>query len=419
MKIDLMKLSEIKPYDKNPRKNKHAVKKVLASINEFGFRQPIVVDEHNIIVVGHTRYQAAIELGLSEVPVHVATGLSEAQIKAYRIADNRTNEEASWDVDLLKLEVEDLKALDFDIELLGFEPEELDKLNPINIEGLTEDDDAGEASTKTPTSKLGDLFILGNHRLLCGDSTNPDDVKKLMQEDKPNMMVTDPPYGINYCPDWRNDGSIESVGGNRVTGKVQNDLRDDWQDAYSLFTGNIVYIWHGMKQTRTIQNNIIDLGYDLISQIIWNKQHFVLSRGDYHQKHETCLYAVKKGENHNWQGARDQSTVWDIKNNNSFGNKNKEEQTGHGTQKPIECMLRPIVNNSRPGEYVYDPFGGSGTTIIACEKSGRHCLMMELDPVYCDMIVKRWQKFTGQKAIFDTGEYFNDVEELESDPFLK
>ena len=244
------------------------------------------------------------------------------------------------------------------------------------------------------TSKLGDIYLLGSHRLMCGDSTNPQHVEKLMDGAKPILMVTDPPYGVEYDPKWRNE-----VGkGIKNTGKVLNDDRYDWSEAYALFTGDIAYIWHSSKYTHKFAENIENSGFELINLIIWSRQHFVLSRGDYHQQHDPLWYGVRRGKNHNWQGKRDQSTIWDIGGYN--GSKGDgEESTGHGTQKPIECMLRPILNNSAQGESVYDPFGGSGTTLIACERSKRKCYMMELSPAYVDVIIKRWEKETNKKAV--------------------
>lgn len=417
MKINILPIDEIKPYEKNPRQNQDAVQKVATSIKEFGFRQPIVVDKNNVIIAGHTRLLAAKELGLNEVPVHVAESLTKQQIKAYRLADNRVAQESSWDTPLLIEELKDLQFEGFDLDLTGFDSSEIDSyLNPTQIDEEIFDE-RGEGEHKETISKLGDVWILGNHRLMCGDSTNPLDVEKLLNNNKPNLMVTDPPYGVEYDPEWRKDrGEFKgSAAQNLQTGEVQNDNRADWTDTYSLFTGNIAYIWHSAKFTHVIAKNIEDCGFDLITQIIWVKQHFALSRGDYHWQHEPCWYAVRNNSTHNWQGARDQSTIWEIKNNNPLGNHEMEEKLGHGTQKPIECMLRPIKNNSVRGEYIYDPFGGSGTTLIACERSDRKCLMMEIEPKYCDMVIRRWQKETLKKAKLEsTNQSFNEIEDGES-----
>lgn len=271
--------------------------------------------------------------------------------------------------------------------------------------GLTDPDEVPEKSKKV-VSKLGDVWILGQHRLKCGDSTNENDVSSLLQNVKPNLMVTDPPYGVNYDPAWR-EGADLGVG-KRSKGKVLNDDKADWTEAWALFPGNIAYIWHGGLHSSTVAKSLKDNGFKLRAQIIWVKQHFVLSRGDYHWQHEPCWYAVKhKGE---WAGDKKQTTVWEIKNNNSFGNSKKEETVGHGTQKPIECMKRPILNNSSEGQVVYDPFLGSGATIIAAEMVNRICYGLELSPQYCDMIIKRWQNFTGNEAFLEkNNEKFNNL----------
>ena len=232
---------------------------------------------------------------------------------------------------------------------------------------------------------------------MCGDSTNPEHVTKLLNGSNPILMVTDPPYGVNYEPEWRKEAGLNN---SQNMGKVLNDDRYDWSDAYSLFTGDVAYIWHPSKYTHKFAEHIENNGFDLINLIVWSKNRFVLSRGDYHHQHEPLWYGVKKGTNHNWQGKRDQSTIWEI-DNYAGGATDGQEQTGHGTQKPIECMLRPIMNNSKVGEGVYDPFGGSGTTLIAAQRSKRNCYMMELSPSYIDVIVKRWEKESGQKGVLD------------------
>lgn len=386
--------------------SKKQVTKIANNIEFIGWTNPVLVwrdddfDEGKfLIIAGHGRIAAAKQLGMTEVPCIDLTGLSEDEARATVIADNQLAIEAGWHREMLQSELRSLKELGFPIEIIGFDQDELDELlkEDIVLGGLTEDD---ESIADAPTRcKPGDLWILGDHRLLCGDSTNPLDVSKLCQELEPNLMVTDPPYGVNYDPKWR-EGADLGVG-KRSTGKVLNDDRANWSEAYSLFTGSVAYIWHGGLHTHTVAQNIIDCGFNLVTQIIWVKQHFVLSRGDYHWQHEPCWYAVRKGSKHFYNGARDQASTWDIKNNNSFGNADKEETLGHGTQKPIECMLRPIMNNSKKGSYVYDPFGGSGTTLIAAEKTSRKCLMMELSPTYCDVILKRWEDFTGKLAVLE------------------
>jgi site-specific DNA-methyltransferase (adenine-specific) len=299
---------------------------------------------------------------------------------------------------------------DFEVLTERFNQEELlsfgmdkDMLAPIFDKAILEEI-GEEEEIEVPgeaTARLGDIYLLGSHRLMCGDSTNPQHVEKLMDGAKPILMVTDPPYGVEYDPKWREGVDLQV--GMRSKGKVLNDDRYDWSDAYSLFTGDIAYVWHSSKYTHKFAENIENSGFELICLIIWTKQQFALSRGDYHHQHEPLWYGVRKGKKHNWQGKRDQSTVWEIENNNPFGNSNKEETWGHGTQKPTLCMLRPILNNSAQGESVYDPFGGSGTTLIACERSKRNCYMMELSPAYVDVIIKRWEKETNQKAVLLNG----------------
>jgi DNA modification methylase len=406
MKIELRSPKSLLAYGNNARTHSdEQIQELANSITAFGFNDPIEIGEDGVIISGHARAQAAIKAGLEFVPVVTLVGMDESARKAYILAANRIAQNAGWDSDLLKIELGDLLADEFDITLTGFTQDEINAyLNPevLNL-GESDEDEEGEGKAGDPVSKLGDVWICGNHRIACGDSTNPDDVARLLNGHEPNLMVTDPPYGVDYDPSWR-EGADLGVG-KRSKGKVLNDTVVDWTDAYSLFTGDVVYVWHAGKYTHTVSQNVIDCGFDIVSQIIWVKQHFALSRGDYHWQHEPCVYAVRKGAKHNWQGARDQSTTWQIKNNNSFGNSEKEETFGHGTQKPVECMARPIKNNTMPNDYVYDPFSGSGTTMIACEKLGRRCLTQELDPGYVDMAVRRWEKFTGLKATLEsTGE---------------
>lgn len=402
LKIINLPIDKLIPYINNSRTHSEAqIKTIAGSIKEFGFNDPIAIDAINGIIAGHGRLEAAKLLGLSEVPTIQLGHLTREQQKAYVLAHNRIALDAGWDHELLKIELQELKDAGFDVSKTGFEDKEIEALiNPEIINEGLKDDDAIPTVDHVPNTVRGDTWILGDHRLRCGDSCNPLDVQELCKEFKPNLMVTDPPYGVNYDPQWR-EGADLGVG-ERSTGKVENDDQVDWTDAYSLFTGDVCYVWHAGVYSPDVAQHLRNCDYNLVSQIIWVKQHFALSRGDYHWQHEPCWYAVKKGKKHNWQGARDQATTWDILNNNSFGNANPEKTWGHGTQKPIECMARPVVNNSKPGDYVYDPFGGSGTTLIACEKHGRKCLMMEISPLYCEVIIKRWQDFTGNKAILET-----------------
>ena len=388
MKVTLKSVKDLTPYARNPRKNDAAVAKVAASIREFGWRQPIVVDEKGVIIAGHTRLLAAQRLGLAEVPVHVAVGLSEAQVKAYRLMDNRSGQEAEWDNILLPLEISDLKEVGYDLELTGFEEDEITALFGGGTEGLTDPDEVPEAPEE-PVTQPGDLIVLGNHRLLCGDATVATNVERLLAGVKPLLMVTDPPYGVEYDPHWRAEAGVNKNKGEM--GVVSNDERADWREAWALFPGEIAYIWHAGRRASEVQQSIEVCGFNIRCQIIWAKDRFVLSRGDYHWQHEPCWYAVKEKGTGHWSGDRSQSTLWNIKARDDSGH-------GHGTQKPVECMKRPIENNSSPGQAVYDPFLGSGTTIIAAEMTGRVCYGLEIDPKYCDVIVQRWENFTGKKA---------------------
>lgn len=386
-------LNELKEYVHNPRNiSKQEFLKLVKSIKEDGYHQRILVNKDYTIIGGHQRKKALIESGLNlndQIDVLVPDRLlSEEELDRINIRDNLSFGEYDFNILFDRFNIDALTEFGIPNDMLeSFKIEE--NLSSIEDTGIME----------VPTeakSALGDLYILGNHRLLCGDSTNSDHVDRLLDGSRPILMVTDPPYGVNYEPQWRNDSIQENNSKN--LGKVLNDDIYDWSQAYSLFPGDIAYIWHASLYTHKVAENIEKSGFQLINLIIWNKQHFVLSRGDYHNKHEPLFYAVRKGCNHNWQGKRDQSTVWDIDNNNCSA-KQREEQTGHGTQKPLECMLRPILNNSAKGQDIYDPFGGSGTTLIACETSGRNCYMMELSPIYVDMIIKRWEDSTGKKAI--------------------
>ena len=387
-------ISELKEYEYNPRRiSDTEFNKLVASIKEDGYHQRIIVNQDNVIIGGHQRKKALLEAGLKEsdiVEVLIPDRkLNKEELDRINIRDNLTFGEYDFDILSDRFDIDTL--IDFGMPedmLIGFGDDEL-------LDIL--DDEITEEPSEEPKAKEGDIYILGNHRLMCGDSTNPQHVDKLLNGAKPILMVTDPPYGVNYKPEWRNE--VREGNDSKNLGKVLNDDRYDWSDAYSLFTGDIAYIWHSSLYTHKFAESIERCGFELVSLIIWNKQHFVLSRGDYHNKHEPLWYAVRKGQNikHNWQGRRDQSTVWDI--DNILTQSIKEDQTGHSTQKPLECMMRPILNNSKKGQSVYDPFGGSGTTLIACERSDRNCYMMELSPAYVDIIIARWEKETGKEAV--------------------
>lgn len=396
-----MKVSDLAPSARNARKHSPGqIDKIASSIKEFRFINPVVVDKDGGIIAGHGRVLAAKKLGMESVPVVLADHLTEKQRRAYMLADNRLAELAEWDMDMLKVELEEI-GKDFDLDTIGFDDAWMTKAH---MKGLTDEDEVPEPP-KVPKSKPGDLWLLGDHRMMCGDSTSADDVKALLDGEKPHLMVTDPPYGVEYDANWRGEakksnGSPLSTGNNRAKGKVKNDDRSDWSEAWALFPGDVAYVWHADLHARLVQNSLENSGFKLRAQIIWAKNCLVIGRGDYHSKHEPCFYAVRKGKKGHWNGSRKETTVWDI-------DKPQKSETGHSTQKPVECMRRPIVNNSNPGDLIYDPFLGSGTTLIAAETEGRTCYGMELHPAYVDVIVKRWQDFSGQTALHaETGETF-------------
>ncbi len=401
MQITQRKTETLKPYEKNARTHSPAqVKQIAASITEFGFNVPILIDDAGQIIAGHGRLMAANHLGLKTVPCIEINHLSEAQRRAYIIADNKLALNAGWDDDRLVFELGWLKDAEFNLDLIGFDQKELNDLMGKPI-ALADEEDIPEPPV-TPKSRLGDILLLGDHRVMCGDSTDKASVEKLLGGGKPHLMVTDPPYGVEYDATWR-DGMVDPATGKAKTihaaGKVLNDDRASWREAYALFPGNIAYVWHASQRCMEVGNDLIACGYKIRNQIIWNKNQMCIGRGDYHWKHEPCWYAVRGTGK--WTGDRKQTTVWDI-------DKPQKSETGHSTQKPVECMRRPMINNSAKGDAVYDPFLGSGTTVIAAETEGRVCYGMELSPVYVDVIVNRWQNFTGKKAIHAaTGEPFN------------
>lgn len=409
MKVELLPIERVIPYARNPRNNQAAVSKVAASIKEFGFRQPIVVDTQMVVIVGHTRLLAAQQLGMTSVPVHIADGLSEAQIKAYRLADNRTHEEAEWDADLLALELGDLEEMGFSLDLTGFDEEELQKLlMGDGMEGLT-DDDAIPETPVVATSVAGDVWLLGEHRLLCGDSTSHESFVKLLGNELVDMVFTDPPYNVNYG-DTAKD-KIRAKGGAKAGRKIMNDnLGDDFygfllaacQNAITHCKGAL-YICMSSSELDTLQKAFREGGGHWSTFIIWAKNTFTIGRADYQRQYEPILYGWGEGNAHFWCGARDQGDVW-------FFNKPKANDL-HPTMKPVELVQKAVENSSKTRDLVLDPFGGSGSTLIACEKVNRRARLIELDPKYCDVIVKRWQEFTGKQALHEEqGRTFADLE---------
>jgi DNA modification methylase len=363
-----------------------------------------LIDEGGGIIAGHGRVLAARKLGVKEVPCIVARGWSEAQKRAYVIADNQLALNAGWDNDLLNLEMADLQLADFDLGLIGFDQDALDALlaEEGTAEGLTDADEIPEVQAEA-ISQPGDVWLLGRHRIICGDSTDADVVSRLLAGVKPHLMVTDPPYGVEYDPAWRTEKGVSNA--SNKMGKVLNDDRADWRDAWALFPGDVAYVWHANKTAFEVLTSLEACAFEWRATIIWAKDRFTLGRGHYHWQHEPCWYVVKKGGTGHWNGDRSQSSVWNIKAREDGGH-------GHGTQKPVECMRRPIENNSSPGQAVYEPFSGSGTTLIAAEQTGRCCYAIELNPAYVDVAVRRWLAFTGQVATLEaTGEPFPESTE--------
>jgi DNA modification methylase len=388
--IEHRAIDRLIPYANNARTHsEQQVAQIAASICEFGFTNPILVDGDNGIVAGHGRLLAARKLGLATVPVIELRGLSPAQRRAYVLADNRLALNAGWDEALLAVEIADLKNLGFDIDLIGFPQVELARLLGLDACGLTDPDEI-PPTPPAPASRRGDLWVLGRHRLLCGDSTSAADVTRLLGDVHPQLMVTDPPYGVDYDPSWRARAGVNL--NPAKLGKVANDDRCDWREAWALFPGSVAYVWHAGRHASRVQESLEASGFEVRSQIVWAKDRFALSRGHYHWQHEPCWYAVRGTAD--WHGDRKQTTLWSIPARDDAGH-------GHGTQKPVECMRRPILNNSSPGQAIYEPFSGSGTTIVAAETTGRLCYAIELDPIYVDVAVLRWQNFVGAEAVLD------------------
>lgn len=390
MDIKQIPITDVVPYDKNPRNNDGAVESTANSINEFGWQQPIVVDKNNIVIVGHTRLKAAEKLKLDTVPVLVADNLSEEQVKAYRLADNKTGELADWDMALLNEELEGIAELDMDD--FGFELAE-------DAEEVVDDDFDVEVPDE-PTSKLGQIYQLGNHRLMVGDSTDTKQVEALMGGQQADLLVTDPPYNVALGM----GGSVDEARKRhrRTDGLViMNDKMEDSKfreflvSVYTAAKNNMkagasFYIWHADSERFNFEGAAKDVGWQVRETLIWNKNSITLGRQDYQWKHEPCLYGWNEGGSHAWYSDRKQSTVLNFDRPTS--------SKLHPTMKPVPLFDYQIKNSSKQGDLVLDLFGGSGTTMIACEQNGRHAYLMELDPKYADVIITRWEEFTGKKA---------------------
>ena len=437
MKIELWELGRVRPYDKNPRQNDQAVDAVAQSIREWGFRQPIVVDAEGVIVVGHTRWKAAQKLGLEKVPVHVATDLSPEQVKAYRIADNKTAELAEWNYELLPIELGELAGMNYDLALLGFSEEELAKLlDPGVKEGLCDPDEVPEPPDE-PITRPGDLWILGEHRLLCGDAGKTEDVDRLLDGNPIHLVNTDPPYNVRVEPRSNNAiaaglssyPSAEELQGGRKRGHHQsmdvarhpekakpthrklrakdrplendfvseeefNRLLHAWfgQITRVLLPGHAFYIWGGYANLGNYPPVLREHKLYFSQGIVWDKQHPVLTRKDFLGCFELAFYGWKEGAAHRFFGPNNVPDLWHVKKVNP-------NKMLHLTEKPVELAVRAMQYSSLAGENVLDLFGGSGSTLIAAEQTGRRAFLMELDPLYADVICQRYLSFTGKSPV--------------------
>jgi DNA modification methylase len=424
--VQIKPIEALAPRAANARTHEPAqVEQIAALMLEFGWTTAVLEDEDGTLIAGHGRVMAAqllVSRGhaqFASAPVMTATGWTEAQKRAYVIADNQVALNAGWDQRLLEGEIVELSAAGFDMSLLAFNMADLRRMLRTGGEGLT-DPNAAPPVEAVAVSRIGDQWNLGEHRIRCGSSTDVADVSALLGICHPKLMVTDPPYGVEYDPSWRGKATGQKV---RAIGKVLNDDIADWREAWALFPGDAAYVWHGGLHSAEVQESLEAMGFEMRAQIIWAKDRFALSRGHFHWRHEPAWYCVRKGRPAGWKGGRKQDTVWRIE---GLADPSIEAQllevvgevgaedtvweipvtvddgsTGHGTQKPVECMARPMRLNSAEGDYVYEPFSGSGSTIIAGEMTARRVLAMELSPAYVDVAVRRWQAFTGEVATLD------------------
>ncbi|MDK7932874.1 DNA modification methylase [Enterococcus faecalis] len=389
MDIKVQKTEDLIPYEKNPRHNEDAITAVAKSIEKFGFKVPIVVDASNVIVNGHTRLKAAKYLGLKEVPTIIADDLTPEQIKAFRLADNKVGEIATWDEELLNAELDELADLDFDMTEFGFD---LPDIEGEEVEVI--EDEFEEELPAEPISKLGDIYQLGRHRLMCGDSTNSLEVEKLMGNKKADLLITDPPYNVAYEGKGKEALTIKN------DSKEANEFHSFLYEAFSAAINNMklgssFYVWYASSEVVNFHTALEEAGFLVKQELIWNKNSMVLSRQDYHWKHEPCLYGWASGGSHSWYSDRKQTTILNF----DRPTVNKE----HPTMKPVALFDYQIKNSSKQGDCILDLFGGSGTTLIACEQNEREAYLMELDPRYVDVIIARWEAFTGEVAVKISG----------------
>ena len=393
-KLKRRDIDKIVPYASNARLHpQEQIDLLMRSIERFGFVQPILIDAKGVIIAGHGRLTAARLLGMTSVPVLIADEMSDEDMRAYRLADNRLAELSSWDKAILHSEVESLKADGYDLEDAGFLPHDVGRMTGES----TGREDVVPETPKVPVSGPGNIWKLGRHRLLCGNSLDAEAVKAFLGHFKPGLLVTDPPYGVGYDPKWRCDAPI-GVKGTRNVNRVAGDEAVKWGMVFDGFKPDVAYVWAPSINLVQFAQAVETGEYQIRSMIVWAKQVHAISQGHYHWQHEICLYGVRKGRQASWIGGRDQTTLWQIKNLSAMDTSQDpaDGKRGHSTQKPIECMERPIKNHK--GD-VFDPFVGSGTTLIAAERQCRTCYAVELDPRYVDVCIERWQEFTGEKAV--------------------
>ncbi len=382
--MQLVDINKLIPYVNNARThNAQQINKLRSSLREFGFINPVIIDCDFNVIAGHGRIMAAKEEGISKVPCVFVDYLTEAQKKAYILADNRMAMDAGWDEELLKVEIEALQAEDFDLSLTGFDEKELAGFFDTSDNAKEDDFDVDTELGKPPVTKTGDLWLLGNHRLLCGDSTKEESYALLMNGKKANLVVTDPPYNVNY---------------QGTAGKIKNDNLENekfYQFLFDAFTcmekamadDASIYVFHADTEGLNFRKAFADAGFYLSGTCIWKKQSLVLGRSPYQWQHEPCLFGWKKNGKHQWYSDRKQTTIWEF---------DKPKKNGdHPTMKPVPLLAYPIKNSSMSNCIVLDPFGGSGSTLIACEQTGRICHTIELDEKYCDVIVKRYIEQVG------------------------
>ena len=391
--ITTRKVDELIPYVRNSRTHSdEQVAQIAASIKEFGWTNPILVDGEGVIIAGHGRLMAARKLGYSEVPTIELRDLTEAQKKAYVIADNRLALNAGWDNEMLTLELGELAAEGYNLDLLGFDTKELDALlEPQVVDGRVDEDEVPDVGPE-PITKPGDVWVLGRHRLMCGDSTSMEHLSQLCQGQLVDMWLTDPPYNVAY--EGKTKDSLTIKNDEMGDEQFRQFLRDAYTAADTVMKpGAVFYIWHADSEGYNFRGAAKDAGWTVRQCLIWKKSTMVMGRQDYHWKHEPCLYGWKEGAGHLWASDRKQTTILEF---------DKPSRNGeHPTMKPVALFEYQMLNNTKGGDLVLDSFGGSGTTLIAAEKNGRVARLMELDPKYCDVIVKRWEEFTGKKAVLE------------------